>query len=165
MADKDDDSDKAADRMKDSAQQIWLAGLGAFAKIQEEGSKAFEALVKDGTTVQKKTQQAAEETLAQAQARMSGFASGFGNKAAGSWGKLETLFEERVARALERLGMPSAKEVAALQARVDALEAQLQSQKSAHAPSPSPAPRPARKSAARKPADSAPRPSQRRKPQ
>ena len=70
MADKDDDSDKAADRMKDSAQQIWLAGLGAFAKIQEEGSKAFEALVKDGTTVQKKTQQAAEETLAQAQARI-----------------------------------------------------------------------------------------------
>ncbi len=62
------DDDKPTDRIKDSAQQIWLAGLGAFAKMQQEGSKAFEALVKDGAGVQKKTQQAAEETLAQAQA-------------------------------------------------------------------------------------------------
>jgi len=113
------------DRIKDSAQQIWLAGLGAFAKMQEEGSKAFEALVKDGASMQKKTQQATEETLAQAQARMAGFANDFGAKAAGGWGKLENIFEERVARALEKLGVPSAQEVAALRARVEALEAQL----------------------------------------
>ncbi|RYX89525.1 MAG: poly(hydroxyalkanoate) granule-associated protein [Comamonadaceae bacterium] len=123
MATKDDD--KPHDPIKDSAQQIWLAGLGAFAKMQEEGSKAFEALVKDGAGMQKKTQQAAEETMAQAQARMAGFASDFGTKAAGGWGKLENIFEERVARALEKLGMPSAAEVAALQARVEALEARL----------------------------------------
>ncbi|MDM0011079.1 phasin family protein [Variovorax sp. J22P168] len=115
----------ATDRIKDSAQQIWLAGLGAFAKMQQEGSKAFEALVKDGAGVQKKTQQAAEETLAQAQARMAGFANEFGTKAAGGWGKLENIFEERVARALEKLGMPSAEDVAALRTRVDALEAEL----------------------------------------
>jgi len=121
----DKDKDNPADRIKDSAQQIWLAGLGAFAKMQEEGSKAFEALVKDGATVQKKTQQAAGETMAQAQARMAGFASEFGAKAAGGWGKLENIFEERVARALEKLGVPSAQEVAALKARIEALEAQL----------------------------------------
>lgn len=126
MATADDNSDnKASDRIKDSAQQIWLAGLGAFAKMQQEGSKAFEALVKDGAGMQKKTQQAAEETLAQAQTRMAGFASEFGTKAAGQWGKLENIFEERVARALEKLGVPSAADVAALQARIDALEAQL----------------------------------------
>src|SRR5215468_10107474 len=96
----EDAASAATDRIKDSAQQIWLAGLGAFAKMQEEGSKAFEALVKDGATVQKKTQQAAGETLAQAQARMANFASDFGTKAAGGWGKLENIFEERVARAL-----------------------------------------------------------------
>ncbi|RQO47465.1 poly(hydroxyalkanoate) granule-associated protein [Variovorax sp. KBW07] len=128
MATANDDSDnnnKASDRIKDSAQQIWLAGLGAFAKMQQEGSKAFEALVKDGAGMQKKTQQAAEETLAQAQTRMAGFASEFGTKAAGQWGKLENIFEERVARALEKLGVPSAADVAAMQARIDALEAQL----------------------------------------
>ena len=127
MATQDDDgnSSKSSDRIKDSAQQIWLAGLGAFAKMQQEGSKAFEALVKDGAGMQKKTQAAAEETLAQAQQRMAGFASEFGTKAAGQWGKLENIFEERVARALEKLGVPSAADMAALQARVEALEAQL----------------------------------------
>ncbi len=121
----DSDNNKSADRIKDSAQQIWLAGLGAFAKMQQEGSKAFEALVKDGAGMQKKTQAAAEETLAQAQQRVAGFASEFGTKAAGQWGKLENIFEDRVARALEKLGVPSAADMAALQARVEALEAQL----------------------------------------
>ncbi|SFN07360.1 phasin family protein [Variovorax sp. OV329] len=129
----DKENDNPTDRIKDSAQQIWLAGLGAFAKMQEEGSKAFEALVKDGAGVQKKTQQAAGETMAQAQARMASFASDFNAKAAGGWGKLENIFEERVARALEKLGVPTAKDVAALEARIAALEAQLQ-QKATEAP-------------------------------
>ncbi|MES2531523.1 MAG: phasin family protein [Pseudomonadota bacterium] len=123
MTNKDDD--KSNDRIRDSAQQIWLAGLGAFAKAQQEGTKVFEALVKDGVGMQKKTQAAAEETLAQAQARMSGLAGDLGAKASGGWGKLENIFEERVARALEHLGIPSAAEVAALKARIEALEAQL----------------------------------------
>mgnify|MGYP000047018034 CR=1 FL=1 len=127
------DDDKPRDPIKDSAQQIWLAGLGAFAKMQQEGSKAFEALVKDGAGLQKKTQHAAEETLSQAQARMAGLASEFGAKASGGFGKLENIFEERVARALEHLGVPSADEVAALRARVEALEAQL---KARQAPAP-----------------------------
>ncbi|MGI4779723.1 MAG: phasin family protein [Janthinobacterium lividum] len=119
------EEDKATDRIKDSAQQIWLAGLGAFAKMQQEGSKAFDALVKDGSGMQKKTQQAAQETLAQAQARMADLAGDIGGKAAGGWGKLENIFEERVARAMANLGVPSAAQFAALQARVEALEAQL----------------------------------------
>ncbi|MBB3179832.1 phasin family protein [Variovorax sp. Sphag1AA] len=153
------DDDKSTDRIKDSAQQIWLAGLGAFAKMQQEGSKAFEALVKDGVGVQKRTQQAAEETLAQAQARMTGFANEFSNRAAGGWGKLENIFEDRVARALEKLGMPSAQEVAALQARVEALEAELKRRDGAAKP----ARAAARKTAPRKSADTASKPSQRHK--
>ena len=47
--------------VKDSAQQIWQAGLGAFTRAQAEGSKAFEALVKEGLTIQRKTQAAKEE--------------------------------------------------------------------------------------------------------
>ncbi|MBO9648729.1 MAG: phasin family protein [Variovorax sp.] len=154
------DDEKSTDRIKDSAQQIWLAGLGAFAKMQQEGSKAFEALVKDGVGVQKRTQQAAEETLAQAQARMTGFANEFSNRAAGGWGKLENIFEDRVARALEKLGMPSAQEVAALQARVEALEAELKRRDSPAKP----ARAAARKTPTRKAADTASKPSQRHKP-
>jgi len=154
MATQDDENgnNKGADRIKDSAQQIWLAGLGAFAKMQQEGSKAFEALVKDGAGMQKKTQAAAEETLAQAQTRMAGFASEFGTKAAGQWGKLENIFEERVARALEKLGLPSAADHAALQARVAALEAELQ--RSEKKPAAAPA-RASRKTAGRSAAPAA----------
>ena len=132
MTTKDDD--KSTDRIRDSAQQIWLAGLGAFAKAQQEGSKVFEALVKDGVGMQKKTQAAAEETLAQAQARMSGFANEFGAKAVGQWGKLENIFEERVAKALEKIGVPTRAEVDALQARIAELEARLGGSPAADAP-------------------------------
>ena len=132
--DKSDDSQagaagKQGDNIRDSAQQIWLAGLGAFAKAQQEGAKAFESLVKEGVGMQKRTQTAAEEGLAQAQAKMSGFANQFGSigsRATGQWGKLEGIFEERVARALEKLGVPSATSVAALNARVEALSAEVE---------------------------------------
>jgi len=42
-----------ASSVKESAQQIWLAGMGAFAKAQAEGKQVFEALVKEGASLQK----------------------------------------------------------------------------------------------------------------
>jgi len=120
-----EDNDPAK-KIRDSAQQIWLAGLGAFTKAQQEGAKAFESLVKEGLGVRQKTQATAEDGFVQARSKVAGFADDFTEKAAGQWGKLENIFEERVARALEKLGMPSAAEVAALQARIDALTAQVE---------------------------------------
>lgn len=106
-----------AGTVAESAQQIWLAGLGAFAKAQQEGGKVFEALVKDGTSLQRKTQAAAGEKLAEA-ARVADEA---GARAGQQWDKLETIFEQRVAKAMVRLGAPSAAALEALAARVDAL--------------------------------------------
>ena len=107
--------------VKDSAQQIWLAGLGAFAKAQEEGNKVFEALVKEGLSLQRKTQAVAEEKITEATSRVTTMASDIGSKAQGQWDKLETIFEDRVAKALAKLGVPSARDLEALSARVDAL--------------------------------------------
>ncbi len=115
------------DAVRDSAQQIWLAGLGAFTKAQEEGGKAFDALVQEGLAMQRKAQNTAEAKLAEASQKVSSLAQEFSQRATGQWNQLEGLFEERVARALERLGMPSTQQVQDLQARVAALEAQLQS--------------------------------------
>ena len=84
--------------IKDSASQIWLAGLGAFAKAQEEGGKVFEALVKEGMSIQRKTQAAAEEKLSEATTRMATMATDLSSKASGQWDKLETIFEERAIR-------------------------------------------------------------------
>jgi poly(hydroxyalkanoate) granule-associated protein len=111
--------------VKDSAQQIWLAGLGAFSKAQEEGGKVFEALVKEGVSLQKKTQSVAEDKLTEMANKMTGMAGEVTNKAGQHWDKLESIFEERTAKALAKLGVPSAKDVAALNQRIDELSAQL----------------------------------------
>lgn len=122
-AEQDED---LSDAVKDSAQQIWQAGLGAFAKAQAEGTRAFESLVKEGTALQRKTQAAAEERITEATSRMTHMASDISTKASGHWDKLENIFEERVAKALNKLGVPSAKDVNALIARIDALNQSVQ---------------------------------------
>jgi poly(hydroxyalkanoate) granule-associated protein len=113
------------DAMKEQAQQIWLAGLGAFSKAQQEGTKTFEKLVSDGITMQRKAQTTAEEKLAEATEKVTQVAHQFNARATGQWDKLENIFEDRVAKALARLGIPSADELQALHARIEKLEKQL----------------------------------------
>jgi poly(hydroxyalkanoate) granule-associated protein len=109
--------------VKDSAQQIWLAGMGAFAKAQEEGGKVFEALVKEGASLQRKTQAVAEEKIGEVTGKMSAMAGTVTARAGQNWDKLESIFEARTEKALGRLGVPTAKDVEALTKRVDALAA------------------------------------------
>mgnify|MGYP003585635205 CR=1 FL=1 len=123
-----------SDAVKESAQQIWLAGLGAFSKAQAEGGKVFEALVKEGTTLQRKTQTVAEEKITEATQRMASAANEMGSRAAGQWDKLETIFEDRVAKALGRLGIPTARDLQALHDRIDALTAELAQARKASTP-------------------------------
>ncbi len=115
-----------AGSVKESAQQIWLAGMGAFAKAQEEGSKVFDALVKDGVTLQRKTQAAAEEKIGEVASRVTNMAGDVGSKAGQHWDKLESIFEVRVARSMGRLGVPTAKEMASLREQIDALSAEVE---------------------------------------
>ncbi len=101
--------------VRESAQQIWLAGLGAFAKAQEEGGKVFDALVKEGENIQAKTRKMTDEKVAQV-----------AGKAAGTWDRLEQVFEDRVARALGSLGVPSKQDIDKLSKRVVELSAAVQ---------------------------------------
>ena len=109
------------------ADNIWLAGLGALASAQAnaraEGSKAFEALVKQGIEMQTRTQALAKDQWSEAAQRMGAMTAQAG--AVGSWDRLGGIFEGRVARALASMGMPSASEIAELKARVQALEQAL----------------------------------------
>ena len=153
MADKQAASPKRlfdsalAGQVKDSAQQIWLAGMGAFSRAQAEGTKVFEALVKEGTSLQKKTQSAAEEKISEVTGKMSSMAGDVQARAGQHWDKLEGIFEERTAKALKKLGVPAAKDVDALVARIDALSAKVAKLSKA-----APAKSAAVKSAAAKPA-------------
>ena len=123
------DPQHMSEQMKNSAQQIWQAGLGAFAKAQEEGSKVFETLVKDGSKFQETTLQA-QAKMAEAAAKAGAMASDMGQRASGQFDRLEGIFEERVAKALHSMGLPNAQDMADLQARVDALEAEVKALKS-----------------------------------
>ncbi len=108
--------------IRDSAQQIWLAGLGAFSKAQEEGGKVFQALVKEGMTIQRRTQDNAGGKLNEASSRMASMATELSSMASGQWDKLESLFEERVSRAMKKLGVPTSRDIDDLAARIDELD-------------------------------------------
>lgn len=104
--------------VRESAHQIWLAGLGAFAKTQEEGNKVFEALVKEGEAIQKKTRKLADEKMSAVRKDADRKVATVTTKAAGTWDRLEQVFEDRVARALSSLGVPTKKDIERLSKRV-----------------------------------------------
>jgi poly(hydroxyalkanoate) granule-associated protein len=106
--------------IRDSASQIWLAGLGAFVKAQKEGTRIFDSLVEEGEGVQKQARKSAEEAF-----------GGIKAKAAKSWDhlswdQLERVFEDRVARALHSLSVPTRKDLDTLSHRVAELTAVTQ---------------------------------------
>ena len=84
----------------DSAQQIWLAGLGAFAKAQAEGGKLFESLVKEGAALDAKTRKFTEGKVAEARGNVEGALGQVRERSQETWDKLEKVFEDRVSRAL-----------------------------------------------------------------
>ncbi|HTS23346.1 MAG TPA: phasin family protein [Casimicrobiaceae bacterium] len=110
-----------AQTILDSSHEIWLAGLGAFAKAQGGGMKVFETLVKQGAGLEAKTRSAAAQTADAARDAAKTKAREMQSIAGDTWDKLEQVFEKRVARALGRLGVYSAQDVKHLTERVDAL--------------------------------------------
>lgn len=115
------DDMQLADAVRTSAQQIWQAGLGAFAKAQEEGGKVFAKLVKEGTELQKRTQQLANGKVSDVTGTVVKMADNVSKQAAGSWDKLEQVFEDRVSRSLKSLGVPTQDDIHALTQRVEEL--------------------------------------------
>ena len=116
-----DPSKGLADSVLGSSRQIWLAGLGAFAKAQQGGAQVFEALVKQGEGLEAKTRDVAAHTAEAARGAAKAKAKEMQAIAGGTWDKLEQVFEKRVERALGRLGVYSAADVQKLTARVDEL--------------------------------------------
>lgn len=130
------------DAVVGSAQQIWQAGLGAFARAQHEGSEMFDKLVREGVDLHQLTQKMAGDKVLGVAERANRLAESVGKQASGSWDKIEKLFEDRVARSMRALGVPSHEELAALRHELAELKAAVEA--SAH--------KPARRIAAAKPA-------------
>jgi poly(hydroxyalkanoate) granule-associated protein len=109
---------KLAKNVMDSAQSIWLAGLGAFSNVQAEGGKVFEQLVEVGKGIEARTRSVAEKTVGVMSETVKTTAGGAVAKAQGQWDKLEQVFEDRVSRSLHRLGVLTNKDIEALTEQV-----------------------------------------------
>ena len=106
-------SDNVAQAMRDSAQKIWLAGLGAFERAKSEGPRMFDTLVEQGKGLRARASEAADQALKAVREQA--------GEAQGKWDKLEQVFEDRVSRSLNRLGVLTSKEVGDLSRQVDEL--------------------------------------------
>jgi poly(hydroxyalkanoate) granule-associated protein len=111
--------------VRDSAQQIWLAGLGAFGKAQAEGAKVFDALVKEGKNLEGRTRRFAQMGMGSVTGRVEKAATKATARATATWDKLEQVFEDRVARALNKLGVPTNRDIQNLSKRVEELTASV----------------------------------------
>ena len=122
----------------ESSHQIWLAGLGAFAKAQQGGKQVFDMLVKQGEVLEAKTRSAAAQTADATREAAKAKAKEMQTMAGGTWDKLEQVFEDRVSRALARLGVYTSSDVERLSERVnelsEAVNALLKAQGIRHQP-------------------------------
>jgi len=96
-----------AQAVTQSAQKIWLAGLGAFARARTEGDKLFDLLVEQGKTIRTKSGKAADQAMKSVRSQADATLS----TAQGKWDKLEQVFEDRVSRSLNRLGVLTSKDI------------------------------------------------------
>ena len=118
---KPENDPQLAAKIKDSARQIWLAGLGAYTKAEEDTGRFFDRLVQEGEQLESKTRGVVEKQIKSVEDRVGGVR----DKATGTWDRLETMFDERVSGALRRLGIHRREEIESLERRIEVLEAEL----------------------------------------
>jgi len=118
---KPENDPQLAAKIKGSARQIWLAGLGAYTKAEEDTGRFFERLVQEGEQLENKTRGVVEKQIKSVEDRVEGVRE----RATGTWDRLEHMFDERVSGALRRLGIHRREEIESLERRIEALESEL----------------------------------------
>jgi poly(hydroxyalkanoate) granule-associated protein len=118
---KPENDPQLAAKIKGSARQIWLAGLGAYTKAEEDTGRFFDRLVQEGEQLENKTRGVVEKQIKSVEDRVEGVRE----RATGTWDRLEHMFDERVSGALRRLGIRRREEIESLERRIEALESEL----------------------------------------
>ena len=143
-------AEKLSKTLSESAQQIWLAGVGAFGRAQAEGTKLFEGLVKEGLNLEQTARRFADSRTHVVRDVVENRVDQARERATDTWDRLEKVFEDRVQRALTKLGVPGRDDLADLSDRVEDLTAELRRQNGAPARKAPARKAPARKKATRK---------------
>ncbi|MBI6555578.1 phasin family protein [Pseudomonas veronii] len=126
---KIDASSHTLDEVKTYARKIWLAGLGAYARVGNEGGAYFKELVKTGQHVESKGKKVAVEQLDAANSQIDQVKSNLSSvkgRVEVQLDKVEKAFDTRVASALNRIGIASKHDVETLSAKLEELTALLE---------------------------------------
>ncbi|MCO7517619.1 phasin family protein [Pseudomonas guariconensis] len=121
---KDDAPGNTLGEVRGYARRIWLAGLGAYARVGQEGSEYFKELVKAGEGVEKRGKKHIDQQLDAANNQIDeagAQVSRVRGRVEVQLDKIEKAFDTRVARALNRLGIPSKHDVDALSIKLEQL--------------------------------------------
>ena len=125
---KQRDSDKMVDEITEQLEHAFLAGLGAFSNAQKAGAKTFDSLVKEGEKFRKKTtkrtesliddvQDAIRDMTKDAQSRASGLLEEVRDRS--RLEKLNSVFDKRIAGAMDRLHVPTKKDIDAINRKLN----------------------------------------------
>lgn len=111
--------------LMDSGHQVFLAGLGAAARVATQGPRMFESLVQEGAQVESRNKQQFDARVEEA--RESPFYS---------WENMEAFFDEQIARSLNRLGLASQHDIQAIHRQLDELDQEINKLPAAKTPKP-----------------------------
>jgi poly(hydroxyalkanoate) granule-associated protein len=98
----------------ESAQQIWLAGLGVLTLAQEESGKLFHALVDAGKQIEKVMPSPVDALRTASESAES------------YWKKVQHLIDQQITAALHRFGVPTKDEIDRLTRRIEQLTASIE---------------------------------------
>lgn len=104
------DFERAGKELRDAGRTVWLAGLGAMARVEEEGRELFDYLVDQGRKVEKDQFKALDRTVART------------SDALKEWGdRVQENIEKGMEEALHRIGLPSRHDLEKLSTRIQTL--------------------------------------------
>ena len=106
-----------APMLRESVEQVWLAGLGALALTEEEGTRFFRTLVKKGEGFERQTSRRLEKAAESAR-----------QSSGAAMARIESRFDDTMSGVLNRLGVPTKREIDSLARRVEGLKTSLERQ-------------------------------------
>lgn len=105
------------DTLTGRAREVWLAGLGALASVEEEGNKVFSRLVEKGSAFEERGKKKFDETyteVSQAYTELEG-------KLKSRFSKAEGDLDENLQELIHKMGVPTQEEIGELNSQVEKL--------------------------------------------
>lgn len=128
MAKKESKAKQKVNEFTEQLDNVFLAGLGAFANAQKMGTETFESLVKDGEKFRREASKKTEKLIDDVQDSVREMRDDAESKAEGlldrvrdrsKLNKLQSAFDKRVADAMDRMNVPSKNDIDKINKKLD----------------------------------------------